>query len=74
MDANAIFAIIGGTVLAFAVRFFNLLLQWLSRVLGVAPADPIPTAHEVIDRSGPTALPSEPETHPTQDDVTPPGS
>lgn len=48
MDTNAIVALIGGAVVAFIIRVFNVVVSWLSRVLGVAPPDPIPT--ETADR------------------------
>lgn len=43
MDANAVIALIGAALLAFVVRAFNVVLQWLARVLGVEPPEPIPT-------------------------------
>lgn len=43
MDGNAIVALIGGAVVAFIIRVFNVVVAWLSRVLGVVPPDPIPT-------------------------------
>jgi hypothetical protein len=41
MDANAVFALLGAAILAFAVRVFNMVAQWLSKVLGVDPPEPI---------------------------------
>jgi hypothetical protein len=43
MDTNAIVAIIGGAVVAFIIRVFNVVVEWLARVLGVEPPAPIPT-------------------------------
>lgn len=42
MDGSAIVAIIGGAVVAFAVRAFNVVLEWLAKVLDVEPSTPIP--------------------------------
>jgi hypothetical protein len=43
MDTNAIIAIIGGAVVAFIIRVFNVVVEWLARVLDVEPPAPIPT-------------------------------
>jgi hypothetical protein len=43
MDTNAIVALIGGALVAFTIRIFNVVLEWLARVLGVEPPTPIPT-------------------------------
>lgn len=63
MDTDQIVAIIGGLVVAFVIRVFNVVVEWLSRVLGVAPPDPIPTAHDAlsIDHTAPTVISSQPE-------------
>lgn len=42
MDSDQIIAIIGGLLVAFIVRVFNIVVEWLSRVLGVDPPEPIP--------------------------------
>lgn len=41
MDSDAIIALFGAVVLAFVVRFFNVVLEWLARVLGVNAPEPI---------------------------------
>ena len=41
VDAGPIIAIVGSVLLAFLVRVSNMLTQWLARVLGVKPPDPI---------------------------------
>lgn len=66
MDADALVALVGSAVLGLVVRFFNLILEWLTGVLGVEPVEPIPS------RAGrsPSAAPGEP----TLGDPTPPGT
>lgn len=41
MNANGIGALIAAAVLAFAVRMFNVIVEWVARVLGVTKPDPI---------------------------------
>lgn len=43
MDRSSIIALAASALLAFLVRFLNVILAWLSRVLGVVPPAPIPT-------------------------------
>lgn len=50
MDGNAILALVGGVVVAFIIRVFNVVVEWLSKVLGVKPPDPIPA----LDHPGQT--------------------
>lgn len=51
MNSDQVFALIGACLLAFIVRVFNVVVEWLSRVLGVEPPEPIPTAHDVVTNS-----------------------
>lgn len=44
MTTDQIISLVAASLLAFIVRFFNVVLEWLSRVLGVKPPEPIPTA------------------------------
>lgn len=46
MDPNALIAIIGSVVIGLVVRLSNVVVTWLSRVLGVDPPDPIPTPQD----------------------------
>lgn len=58
MDSNAIIALVGAVVIAFIVRVFNVVVEWLARILGVDPPDPIPQSmnevakHEVTPAKG----------------------
>ena len=42
MDTNAVVAIVASALLAFVVRAFNVVLEWLAKVLDVEPVEPIP--------------------------------
>lgn len=42
MDGNAVWALVGSVVLAFIVRFANIVIEWLARVLGTKAPEPIP--------------------------------
>lgn len=44
MEVGQIIALLGGTIVAFAVKASNVLLEKLSKVLGVEPPAPIPDA------------------------------
>lgn len=50
MDTNAVVAIIGGALVAFIIRVFNVVVEWLSKLLGVDPPAPIPTAAATGER------------------------
>ena len=43
MDEGALVALIGAAVLAFLVRFFNVIIAWLAKVLQVEAPEPIGT-------------------------------
>lgn len=60
MNSDQIFALIGACLLAFIVRVFNVVVEWLSRVLGVDPPDPIGSELHV-DQHAPTVIKSEQE-------------
>ena len=70
MTSEQIIALIGAALLAFIVRVFNVVVQWLARVLRVQPPEPIPTsAPGVVDagteqRPTPSGYPSKPEQPP----------
>lgn len=67
MDSDQIIALVGAVILAVIVRVSNMVLKWLSRVLGVDEPDPIGSnVHVGIDQGGTSPLPSEPtdETRP----------
>lgn len=51
-------ALIGGIVAALVVRLSNMVIQWVAKVLGVNPPDPIP-----VDGQAVTDLPPAPR-HP----------
>lgn len=42
MDADTVIAILGSAVVTTVLRLSNVLVAWLSRVLGVDPPAPIP--------------------------------
>lgn len=48
IDPNQILALVGAALLAFVVRAFNVVLEWLARVLGVEPVEPIPTPDDDV--------------------------
>lgn len=50
MDTNALVALIGSVVLGLVIRLSNVVVQWLSRVLGVDPPDPIPTPSDAAEQ------------------------
>lgn len=43
MNADAWIALLGSVVVGVAIRVSNVVVAWLSRVLGVEPPEPIPT-------------------------------
>jgi hypothetical protein len=50
MDSNAILALVGGVIVAFIIRIFNVVVEWLAGVLGVSPPDPIPDPQDAAQR------------------------
>lgn len=56
MDSNGVWALVGAIVIAFLIRVFNMISEWLSRILGVDAPDPIPTVRQAkgssIDQTG----------------------
>lgn len=61
MTNDQIIALVGAAVLAFIVRVFNVVVEWLSRILGVRPPEPIPVSHDDIDHTAPPVISSKPE-------------
>lgn len=58
---GAVVAIIAAAVLGFIVRVFNIVVEWLAKVLGVeppAPIEPPETPHLPHRHSDPTPPPS----------------
>lgn len=49
MNSSQVIALFGAVILAFIVRIFNIVVEWLSRILGVKPPAPIPAS---VDQSG----------------------
>lgn len=49
MNAEAWFAVGGSVVIGLAIRVSNMVVQWLARVLGVDPPEPIPTPDDDTD-------------------------
>lgn len=67
MDSDQIISLIGAFLLAFVVRFFNVVLEWLSKVLGVNAPDPIPSPGRIHREASttPVADPPAPDVPPT---------
>lgn len=65
MDSNQALALLGAVIIAFVVRMFNVVIEWLSHVLGVEPPDPIPSATDVLTVGAPTS-PREAATRPPE--------
>lgn len=61
---DEIIALISAAVLAFIIRFFNVVILWLAKLLAVNPPEPIPPSplSEVVhpksplDHTGPSAV------------------
>lgn len=70
MGSDQIIALIGACVLAFIVRIFNVVVEWLSRVLGVEAPEPIPTHHTAAT----TPVEARPVPTPTDPPSVPPAS
>lgn len=64
MTNDQIIAVAGAILMGVLIRVSNMVIAWLSRVLGVQPPDPIPTAdaspipqtHQLIDDAGPPVI------------------
>lgn len=67
MSNDQIIALIGATVLAFVVRFFNIVIQWLAKALGVNPPEPIPagSVSDAVPPTTPVGDPPAPNVPPT---------
>lgn len=50
MNADAWIAVIGSVVIGLVVRLSNVLVEGLSRIMGVKPPEPIPTPQETVER------------------------
>lgn len=54
MESNGVLALVGAIVVAFLIRVFNILSEWLSRILGVEAPEPIPSVRvkHPVDQTG----------------------
>lgn len=69
MDANAVWAIVGSVVLAFIVRFANIVIEWLARVLGTKAPEPIPLVRQGSQGAPPVPDPGRSAQNPVQGDT-----
>lgn len=61
MTADQWVALVGAILAGLVLRLSNMVIQWVAKVLGVNPPEPIPTNPDAtIDRPGPSAVPSPP--------------
>lgn len=57
MTTDQWIALVGAILAGFVLRVSNMVIQWLARILGVNPPEPIPTNPDAsIDRAGPTPV------------------
>lgn len=62
MESNGVWALVGAIVIAFLIRVFNIISEWLSRILGVEAPEPIPSIRatkQSVDQAGLGAVPSQ---------------
>lgn len=49
MDDSQWWALVGGLLVALAVRLSNMIIEFLARILKVTPPDPIPTGPNLVE-------------------------
>lgn len=52
MEANGIAGLVAAIVIAFIIKVFNIITEWLSKLLDVKAPEPIPGIRDSLDHSG----------------------